>query len=229
MRRDVVIIKKNDLKSIVIATDFAQCIGNLSNDQLKIPFETVLHFTLRSVIAEIISIGSIPFMLTFSNSFGDEGYKHIEKAVEEIRDELLLDSLDFLVSTEKNFCPLETALSITCMGESNNGTFRIKTPKSAILGIIGEPLVGQEVLNNELLSLKKLSELLSIEGVHEILPVGSKGINHELKYFTDKKWSDSLYDGKKSAGPSTCFIISYEDSSEENIKKQCNQPFERIR
>ena len=136
--------------------------------------------------------------------------------------------MDFLVSTEKNFCPLETALSITCVGESNNGTFRIKTPKSAILGIIGKPFVGEEVLKNELLSLKKLSELLSIEGVHEILPVGSKGINHELKYFTDKKWNNPLYNVKKSAGPSTCFIISYDESSEENIKKHCNQPFERI-
>lgn len=218
MHRDVQLIEQ---LGVVIATDFAQCIGPLENDQLEIPYETVVDLTIRSVIVEIIAVNAKPRVLTFSNSLGNNGYSEIQNRVNKVKNELSLDDLDFLVSSEKNFTPHETALSITCVGELQQEKLKLHTPENAILGIIGQPLVGEAVLTHELLSLPELKELIQCEEVYEILPVGSHGLNYELKYFTREE-KRLPFDGNQSAGPSTCFIISFKEGFEEKINQLSN-------
>ena len=224
MHRDVQFI---DHLEVVIATDFAQCIGPLENDQLEIPYETLVDLTIRSVIVEIIAVNANPKVLTFSNSLGNKGYSAIQNRVNKVKNELSLEHLDFLVSSEKNFTPHETALSITGVGNMKQEELKLHTPENAILGIIGQPLVGEEVLTHELLSLSELKELIQCEEVYEILPVGSHGINYELKYFTtDEKRLP--FDGHQSAGPSTCFIISFKEGFEEKIDQLSNHQLSLI-
>ncbi len=217
MHRDIQII---DQLGVVIATDFAQCIGPLENDQLTIPYETLVDLTLRSVIVEIIAVNAVPRVLTFSNSLGNNGYATIQNMVNKAKNELSLEHLDFLVSSEKNFFPHETALSVTCVGEMRK-ELKLHTPETAKVGIIGKPLVGQEVLSHELLSLSRLKTLIQCEEVYELLPVGSHGINYELKYFTPKVYT-LPFDGEKSAGPSTCFIVSFKEGFEERLDQLSN-------
>ena len=86
-------------------------------------------------------------------------------------------------STESNFSLLQSALGMIVIGKRDR-----VIPEETILldqmefAVIGSPLVGEEVLNKvgEVLPLSLFQLLCRLDHV-VILPVGSKGVLHELK------------------------------------------------
>ena len=95
--------------------------------------------------------------------------------------------------------------------------------------VIGSPLVGEEVLNkaSEVLPLSVFRSLCQLDDVF-ILPVGSKGVLHELKVMLGEGGlSDSSItcevDLLKTSGPSTCILIAFPPALESTIRKQASK------
>ena len=87
-------------------------------------------------------------------------------------------------------------------------------------GVIGKPLVGNEVIEypEDVAPLSVFQKVIQLEGVQSVLPVGSKGIAYELEQLSGKRGSCEL-DMEKSAGPSTCFIVAFEEKAACLIEK----------
>lgn len=191
-----------------VSTDFSQSVGPLPHDQLKVPFEIAVDMAIRTAMAEIISIGGIVEALSFTNSMGNEGFDIIRKKVQDY-EKMLGFKIETIVSSESNFSPKETAIGVTAIG--NVGLNKVKTPDDFELRLLGIPLVGKEVLEYALPSLKDIQMLIRDPNVYEILPVGSKGIANEAMHFGAKgmkQLGQLNTDLKKSAGPATCFLLT---------------------
>jgi hypothetical protein len=102
------------------------------------------------------------------------------------------------------------------------------------IAIIGKPLVGNEVIEQEkqIVPLTMFQEICRLEGIW-VWPVGSKGILSELnQMFKNKKFlKDKVItnvDVLKSSGPGTCIIAFYPESRESEIKKLSGGYFHSI-
>lgn len=193
-----------------MATDFSQSVGPLKFDAVSTSYEMAVDMAIRTAVAEIICIGGTVEALTFTNSMGDRGYSVICKLVE-IYERRLSCKLKFVVSSETNFKPHETAIGVTAIGKS--GLKKLLPQGNFELRLIGRPYVGKEVLANDLPELAQIQTLIQRPDVLAILPVGSKGIRHEADYFGDRAieqlnhWPRDI-DIHKSAGPATCFLCT---------------------
>ncbi|MDM5200565.1 hypothetical protein QUF79_21335 [Fictibacillus enclensis] len=105
------------------------------------------------------------------------------------------------------------------------------TPSIAKVAVIGAPLVGEEVISRskEGISLSLFRQLLKTDGIYEILPVGSKGIGYELGVLcgSSARFKSTL-PLDKSAGPSTCVLISYDEKQHSAIRSLCGMLFHEL-
>ncbi|MEO2597574.1 hypothetical protein ABHA15_13475, partial [Clostridium perfringens] len=105
--------------------------------------------------------------------------------------------------------------------------------------LLGIPKVGQEVLedinNNlgEIVTFKDFKILMDNKDVKDILPIGSKGIIHEISELenSDKIRINLSYEGdylRKSAGPATALLFILRNNSLEDIKNKIKTPIMEI-
>jgi hypothetical protein len=101
---------------------------------------------------------------------------------------------------------LQSAMSITMIGRS-----REFVNCDTTWFIYGQPFVGSDVLENveAIADLKKVKIAIENGYVTNIWPVGSKGIQAEVRilYANDKLFVQSDIDVEKSAGPSTVVLV----------------------
>ena len=102
------------------------------------------------------------------------------------------------------------------------------------MAVIGSPLVGDEVLEQEkdVIPLSLFQELCELEDV-VIVPVGSKGILYELKNMLDEPSivGDSLIcdvDVSKTAGPATCVLIAFKSELEPFLQEKCGHLYHSV-
>ena len=137
----------------------------------------------------------------------EEMVRGVQKGLQEIG----MANVPSTGSTESNFTMLQSALGMIVIGKRDRDfqdePVSFETMKCAV---IGSPLVGEkEVLNKdrEVLPLSLFQELCQLGDV-VILPVGSKGVFHELKVMLgEEELSASSFtcevDLTKTSGPST--------------------------
>ncbi len=197
-------------------------------DTLKITWSITGRLTTRVALLEVLSTGAVPQMMTvaISNEMDPTG-KQILKGVQEELDSAGLTTLPMAISTEKNMVTQQTGLGVSLIGVSEKHQLRVGT---AQLGddvyCFGLPKVGPEVNNpddTEIVQVKDVQFLLDISGVHDIVPVGSRGIYIEAQQLaTTVNCQLTLDSGcglnlHKSAGPSTCLIFSSSPSLALNL------------
>jgi len=214
-RRDLSIVEKfgssNDV--LVVACDSCGGIGIKEHDILKISPYYVGKLTVRVALTEVMCSGAVPFMI--SSGIASEMESTGSEIIRGIKDELEnanLDSVHLTGSTEENFLTSMTAAGITVIGSASQNRLRFNEAKKGDKIILfGKPKVGDEVDLEDTGFYNVIEELLLYDGVHEIIPVGSKGIEYEiqnaitlggLSFFAD----NTDIDIKKTAGPSTCII-----------------------
>ncbi len=233
--RDVLFYLIDDETELVISTDNSGGIGQKAGDIVKASDELVGYYTARVALMENLSIGGLPIALTIHNFSGESSWTSYKQGVEIAVEELGLLQLPHLGSSETNFTLEQSGFGLTVIGRT--GVKRNHTPEHAEFAVIGTPLVGLDVLTqtDQVLPLSLFTNLLSIEGVYEIVPIGSKGIYHEWKLLCNRNqlpWitcetSDNI-DLLQSSGPATSVLISYEPSKEESIKKITGSHFHMI-
>lgn len=230
--RDLLLISFGD-SQLVIGCDSLGAIGNKAGDLVRVSPETVGYTTAKVALCEVLAIGAQ--IKAVSNTLsvemqptGQEIIKGIEKALKEID----LDKGCLTGSTEENFPVQQTAMGITVIGE-----YKGKLPQSEEgdrIVLVGRPSLGQEVIENagEIFNHGLCKQMRAEEGVHEIIPCGSKGILHELNEIRKKHLvqleSDLAYDLERSCGPSTCAVITMTTQAYDNLLYQMQIPMQGI-
>lgn len=228
--RDLTILQ-DDQKNLVIACDSSGGIGPKKLDVVKTDGYTLGRFLARVVLMEILSVGAKPITIidTLAVEMNPTGQDIIRGITAEAM-QLGLDTNNLLNgSTEENIPVQQTGVGITAIGE----VLKLQCesyPGNQVI-CIGVPKVGPEVYleDAEICNLPTIRELREIEGVQEIVPIGSKGINYELNELLKRNVLSfinfkSSIDVHKSAGPVTCVIATVKLECIEKIKKMITQP-----
>ncbi|KAA9017090.1 ATP-binding protein [Niallia endozanthoxylica] len=227
MIRDIMVIPMSERDSLVIASDNSGGIGLKENDLVHTPYDVVSYFSLRVAAMECMAAGGEPFSVIIHNFCGDESWQAMVNGVERGLDELGMKSLvQISGSTESNFPLLQSGFGTIVIGKRNREFTEKQVSFTKMkFAVIGSPLVGEEVLkkSHEVVPLSLFKELNGLNGVI-LLPVGSKGILHELKVMAD---NDELalnsvgceLDVLKTSGPSTCILIAFPAVLEPVVKE----------
>lgn len=237
IRRDVLMKRISKDEIIVIACDSSGGIGPKKGDLLKVSGEVVGKFMVRSALMEVLAIGAKPICI--SCGLGVEpvptGVNIIEGMKEEMKKVGMNPEEDLVVSTEKNFPTEQTGLGITVVGIVGKKDLRVgKSKRGDLIVSIGVPSVGMEVLKNEVADLEDMLSLLSMNFVHSIIPVGSKGIAYESKVLAKESMLEVDFfdnieiDIKKTAGPSTVILATIEEKYFEYLRGRIKKPLHKI-
>ncbi|QAS52297.1 ATPase [Halobacillus litoralis] len=224
--RDVCYVSVDKTYDLVISSDNAANIGEKEGDQIRAPYSLVAESLFRVAFMENRAVGAQPLTVVLYN-FSDEYVW--EEWVQTIKKQL--NSLGFDVpitgSTESNFPLSQSAFGLSIIGRVEKRKIKDrKTPEGARFAVIGEPLVGEEVIAHQerMVPLSTFEQVVHHNGVYEVLPVGSKGIEKEIRMLlqinglSTSIQSNCDIDLHKPAGPSTCFIITYEEGKEADIR-----------
>lgn len=236
--RDLTTIKINDRQLMVLACDSDGGIGSKPQDIVKVDEETIAHFATRVPLFEVIASGATPFLIVNCLSFEmeDTGRKVIAAIKNYVREAGILEDIQVTGSTEDNVPTIQTGIGVTVLGLADIDKFHPGSSQEGDqLVCIGIPKSGPKYevrLNDpELISLKELLKIRSLPFVHDILPVGSKGIFHEAEQLAASNslvYSPFSFDGidpKQSAGPSTCVIASIPSAHISNLSDVIQAPF----
>lgn len=236
--RDITVVRIDNKRSLVIACDVSGGIGPKAGDSLSVSGEKIGYFTARVALMEIMAVGVTPITVvdTLSVEYEPTG-KEIIEGIKKVVTEIGLDFETVINgSTEDNIMTFETGVGVTAIGLAEKGSLRMScSHKGDLLAVIGIPLVGEEMLEKKdmAVSIDDLKNLLKKNYIREIIPVGSKGIGYEadlLASMSDLKvdFSDGLnFDLKKSAGPSSVFLLSISPDKLLNLREDiCHKPIE---
>lgn len=229
--RDLRLFQYTSDEVLVIACDSLGGIGPKPLDYVQVSGYIVGKFTARVALMEILSVGATPLCVV--DNLCVEYEPTGREILRGVCDEAILAGLDpesaVTGSTEKNICVEQTGLGVTVVGTCKKAALRIgiSQPNDAVI-VIGDPSVGEEVVPAEeegrICGVPDVLKLLSVEGVHEVLPVGSEGLGHELEVLTASsglRFTPDLVtvDLAKSAGPATALLVSLSSSKIDAAKQ----------
>lgn len=232
MSRDVIFLPNSADEWLAIACDNSGGIGEKERDVVHVPYEMVIDYGLRVAFMELFAVGAKPNALIVQNFVHDDVWPLIEKGRDKICKELSIEPILLSGSTESNFSLLQSALGFTVIGKVKKDHVKVgMTPKGAAIALIGKPLVGKEVIDNEheMAPLSLFKTLLHHPGVYEIVPCGSKGIFHECKLLNETFVSHPFIDLQKSAGPATCFVMTYDQTYEQQLQTIAKTHFHKLK
>jgi hypothetical protein len=217
--RDVEVVSINQAQYLVASCDSCGAIGMKDLDELKITWSITGRLTTRVALLEVLSTGAVPKMMTVAIS--NEPHPTGDRILEGVKEELEsagLTTLPMAISTEKNMRTQQTGLGISVIGVTEKKQLRIGTAQSGDdIYCLGLPKVGPEIENpedSEIAQVKDIQVLLDITGIHDIVPVGSRGIRTEAQLLATSANCRLIIDPScvldldKSAGPATCLIFS---------------------
>lgn len=227
MMRDVIFIPLSANEELVIATDGAGGIGEKEQDIVQTSYRILSQFTYRVALMECLAVGAVPFAVLVQNFISEEVWQMVIDEIRKVSQQIGLTELEIGGSTESNMPLVQSALGITVLGKVAKDEKKVgKTPENAAFAVAGLPLFGEEVLTRSdgVLPLDLFLRLLKHPAIYEVVPVGSKGIKHEL----ERVWgvtNDLLAEGdvidiRKSAGPATCVIISFNEAEKEELSSE---------
>ncbi|MCF6411673.1 ATP-binding protein [Pseudalkalibacillus salsuginis] len=212
--RNAIIVPFNEDEKLIITSDNSGSVGEKDQDDVIVPYDVVSYYSFRVAVMECMASGGIPISVVIHNFCGDEVWRSLEKGVEKGLSELELDQVEVTGSTESNFSLNQSAVGVVVMGRGTDTEKEIRFEELQT-AVIGSPLVGSEVIaqNQQVAPLSIFNSVLELEDLY-VWPVGSKGIRYELSKM-NSRWAsldvhiESDVDLAKSAGPATCFIVSY--------------------
>lgn len=234
--RDLTLISIDEKRYMGISCDSCGAIGNKEFDVVKAPPHIVAYQTAKVVLAELLSMGFTPIVL--SNGLAVEMNDTGKELIEGFNDALLMlktCKVHITGSTEENMKTVQTSMGVTCIGICDKDKLKYKkTINTDICILLGLPLVGNEVVNDpdKILDISDYENLYLCDFINEILPIGSRGISSELtdlcKYNNlNFKYNDTIsVDIAKSAGPSCCCLVTIDSSYIEKIEQLINKPIE---
>lgn len=211
---------------LVVACDSVGAIGPKELDAYGTSAEVAGYFAARVPLVEVVASGATPFLIVDTLSVerhptGDA----IIRAIRAIASEAGMHGAAVVTgSTEDNVPTRQTGIGITVLAVVSPDAFRPATALAGdLLAVAGLPLSApdHEVRRGDerILPLDALQRLLAIDGVHDVLPVGSRGIAAEAHDLATSAGldleleADAPVDLGHSAGPATCVVFSADDAA----------------
>lgn len=237
--RDLTLIDGAGGETTVIACDSVGGIGPKPGDTFRTEARTVTHFAARVPLLEVIAVGAAPVVIV--DTLSVERDPSGQPMIDEIRDmaaDIGLDP-DIAVtgSTEDNVATTSTALGVTVIGIAEPGRLRLggAQPDDHIYAI-GVPLSAPEVKltpgDARMPSIREVQQIAALAAVHEILPVGSKGIGYELTQMGTSLLVEPAgprrIDRDTTAGPSTVILVAAPADGEPNLHLRPDLPIELV-
>lgn len=237
--RDLTFIDFSEKEKLVVACDSLGAIGSKEKDVVKVPAYVVGRIISRVPILEVLASGALPISIinTLTVEMNPTGVEIIRGITDEIKDLDFDPSKLINGSTEDNVPTIQTGVGITVLGRLHSESSRLGTSKpSDKVFIIGLPKVGAEVFldDPETMNIKTMLTLLTMKDVHEILPVGSKGIQYEAELLAsavncsvEYEYENIDMDIHKSGGPASSVIISVKADScwnKDNLRDKLKKP-----
>lgn len=232
--RDVTLMKIIPEHTLTVVCDSCGGIGNKEHDKIKVDPYLTGYYTACVALSETMAIGATPMTVVNTLSVEMEGTgRRIMDGIGAALDEIGLDQSTCLTgSTEENIPVTVTGLGITVIGSLPKGWSPPKATKEDVVMVIGRPKVGQEVIHDqgEIMTLNKLTKLQQEPSIHDILPVGSKGIAYELgemartANLSYQRHTNHAIDFNKSAGPATCILVATRPENQAYIEKLTGLP-----
>lgn len=238
--RDVSLFEVGTDLVMVVGCDSVGGIGPKPLDKIKVSGHILGRFTARVALMEVLAVGATPVCLT--NMLGVEpdptGFEILEGIKSEVKLAKLDQSLSIIGSMEKTVVVEQTGIGVTVVGLVPKNELRIGLSKpDDLIMAIGRPSVKEEVLpaekRGEIADLKDLLKLTSCDFVHDIIPVGSQGIRHEVDVISNdsgfcSKLELSRAEASKSAGPGTAIVITASKNSLSELSGLINKPMQVI-
>jgi hypothetical protein len=232
-----VILKFGKDKALVLGCDSAGGIGPKSHDRVRVSAEVVGKFTARVALMEVLSVGAAPICLV--NTLSVEPSPTGSQITKGIRKELqragVSPAIPTLFSSEKNVEPMQTGVGVTIVAEAPLHKLKIgKCRQNDLVLSVGLPFVGSEVLKAErrqlIADVKDVLRLLKIPYIHELVPVGSRGILREAETLAKdsdlrfRPLSHDRIDLTKSAGPATVLLCSLPSLKRRELRENIDKP-----
>lgn len=219
--RDLLVIELVDGLSVVIATDSDGGIGPKPQDTVQVPGEVLGRFAVRVPLMEIFAAGAQPLVVI--DALAVEMEPTGQTIIQGVRDELLDAGLDpdtiLTGSTEDNVTTVATGMGVVIVALAASERLRPGNAQAGdVVAAVGLPksAPGEYVhwTDPEIAHPKTVQALAGLPFVHDILPVGSKGIAWELNEMAASAelkahlHEDTPVNVRKSAGPSTCVLAA---------------------
>ncbi len=238
--RDVSVFEVSNDSVMVVGCDSAGGIGPKPLDKIKVSGYTLGRFTARVALMEVLAVGAKPVCLTNTLSVEPDptGSEILEGIISEVQVARLDRSLVIIGSMEKTVAVEQTGIGITVVGLASKNKLKIglSEPDDLIVAV-GVPSVKDEVLpaeeRGEIADLEDLLMLMSCDFVHEVIPVGSQGIMHEVNVLAKDsglraKLELPEVEAKRSAGPATAVVVTISKNALSKLSGLINKPIQVI-
>lgn len=238
--RDVSVFEVSNDSVIVVGCDSAGGIGPKPLDKIKVSGYTLGRFTARVALMEVLAVGAKPVCLTNTLSVEPDptGSEILEGIISEVQVARLDRSLVIIGSMEKTVTVEQTGIGITVVGLASKNNLKIGLSKpDDLIVAVGVPSVKDEVLpaeeRGEIADLEDLLMLMSCDFVHEVIPVGSQGIMHEVNVLAKDsglraKLELPEVEAKRSAGPATAVVVTISKNALSKLSGLINKPIQVI-
>ena len=238
--RDVSVFEINADSFMVVGCDSAGGIGPKPLDKIKVSGYTLGRFTARVALMEVLAVGATPVCLTNTLSVEPDptGFKILEGIKNEVKLARLDRSLVIIGSMEKTVAVEQTGIGVTVVGLASKNNLKIGLSKpDDLIVVVGRPSVKDEVLPaeecGEIADLEDLLKLMSCDFVHDVIPVGSQGIIHEVTVLAKDsglraKLELSEEEAKRSAGPATAVVVTVSKNALSKLSEMINKPIQVI-
>jgi hypothetical protein len=238
--RDVILLRLGRKQILVVGCDSTGAVGQKPLDALKVPPWIVGKFTARVALMEVIAVGARPISLSVALCVEpDPAGRQIMDGVRYELRESRLEDMAVVQSSEKNFPVKQTSVGTMVNGIVGEQHLKIgKCEHNDWLIAVGKPSVGREVIEGEqagsITDLNDAFDLLELPYVHEIIPVGSRGISREASTIaTDSRLHfyparNASVDVKKSAGPATVIICAVDPTRWSELNETIDKPLSFI-
>ncbi|MCK4578748.1 MAG: hypothetical protein KAU50_08150 [Candidatus Marinimicrobia bacterium] len=235
--RDLTIMDLSHGIMLVLTCDSDGGIGSKEHDAVQVPGQHLGRFAVRVPLMEMLAAGAVPVVVV--DTLAVEMEPSGRAIIEGVREELALAGLDadkaLTGSTEDNVPTVQTGMGVVVIGFVSETDFKPgNSQNDDIVVCVGRPksAPGDEVNlgDPEIADTICTRTLAELDYVHDILPVGSKGIIHEqaelaeCANLTILPKSDPGIDIHKSAGPSTCVLASLPASQLTDLRTTVGQP-----
>ena len=255
-RRDVTLLSLERGSALVIACDSCGGVGEKPGDAVQVPPEITGYYTCRVAALEVLSMGAciLSVIDTLSVEWEPTGRRILAGIRKFLVEAGLAESIAVNGSTEENFAMTQTAMGITVIGQAPAGKLITAAAQPGdLLVAAGLPKVGHEIrhpLDPEVVSLDDFMTIRQQEGVHDMIPVGSKGIRYEGELLgalsgLQVRWREQPDQGggrmqirgdlsqgvtvtvdlSKSGGPATCVLAAMTRKAFEDLAGRVKAPF----
>jgi hypothetical protein len=238
--RDVSIFEVNTDTVMVVGCDSAGGIGPKPLDKISVSGYVLGRFTARVALMEVLAVGATPVCIT--DTLGVEPEPTGSEIVEGIRSETqradLSDSLIVIGSMEKIVPVEQTGIGVTVVGLAHKNKIKLGSSQpDDLIVAVGRPSVKNEVLpaeeRGEIADMNDVLTLLGCGFVHDLIPVGSHGLGHEVDVLCNDaglcaRLDLSEADSKKSAGPATSVVVTVSKTGLNELNRLICKPIRVI-